>query len=354
MVLVGPSGCGKSTTLRMVAGLEEAPAAKSTSAIGCVNDVAPAERDIAMVFQNYALYPHMSRVSEHGVRPEDAPHAEGRNRKRVREAAAASFDRSAARPPAARASGGQRQRVALGRAIVREPKVFLFDEPLSNLDAKLRVQMRAEIAGCTAAGDHDHLRHARSGRGGRLGNRIVLMENERTRKVVALIDPVCGPACQARDIGTASRTFVTGQPTLPLLRRGLRSEMKHTHGSLALSARTNCASSTISFSSRRSIRRLLGLDFCRGSAIAEFERIAALAKIWRQAVSRDRWQSGGTDGPACRRATRRLSPVGWHARRETMQPACRVRRRYRRAARARSAVALPACKTRPRLRQAVR
>jgi multiple sugar transport system ATP-binding protein len=145
-VFVGPSGCGKSTTLRMIAGLEDISGGELLIDGKLVNDVAPKDRDIAMVFQNYALYPHMS-VFENmafGLRIRKYPHAEIQNR--VKEAAAIlDIEALLERKPKA-LSGGQRQRVAVGRAIVRKPKVFLFDEPLSNLDAKLRVQMRAEIS----------------------------------------------------------------------------------------------------------------------------------------------------------------------------------------------------------------
>ena len=145
VVLVGPSGCGKSTTLRMIAGLEEASDGEIYIDGALVNDVPPKDRDIAMVFQNYALYPHMT-VFENmsfGLRLRHAPRAE--IRERVEEAARilGLMDMLDRRPK--QLSGGQRQRVAMGRAIVRHPKVFLFDEPLSNLDAKLRVQMRTEI-----------------------------------------------------------------------------------------------------------------------------------------------------------------------------------------------------------------
>lgn len=146
IVFVGPSGCGKSTTLRMIAGLEEITAGDFYIDDARVNDVAPKDRDIAMVFQNYALYPHMSVYDNmaFGLKLRKFPKAE--IERRVQEAAKilgleAYLDR---KPKAL--SGGQRQRVALGRAIVRDAKVFLMDEPLSNLDAKLRVQMRAEIA----------------------------------------------------------------------------------------------------------------------------------------------------------------------------------------------------------------
>ena len=145
VVLVGPSGCGKSTTLRMIAGLEEITGGEIWIGGDVVNDVPPRDRDIAMVFQNYALYPHMSVYDNmaFGLKLRKFPKDE--IKRRVDDAArildiAPLLDR---KPRAL--SGGQRQRVAMGRAIVRNPKVFLFDEPLSNLDAKLRVQMRTEI-----------------------------------------------------------------------------------------------------------------------------------------------------------------------------------------------------------------
>jgi multiple sugar transport system ATP-binding protein len=146
VVLVGPSGCGKSTTLRMVAGLEDITEGELLIDGEKMNDVPPKDRNIAMVFQNYALYPHMS-VYENmafGLRIKKVPKAE--IDKRVHEAARIlDIEKFLDRKPKA-LSGGQRQRVAVGRAIVRNPKVFLFDEPLSNLDAKLRVQMRAELS----------------------------------------------------------------------------------------------------------------------------------------------------------------------------------------------------------------
>ena len=146
IILVGPSGCGKSTTLRMVAGLEEISEGELYIGGRLVNDVAPKDRDIAMVFQNYALYPHMT-VFENmafGLKLRKTPKDE--IKKRVTEAAKIlDIEHLLDRKPKA-LSGGQRQRVAMGRAIVRNPKVFLMDEPLSNLDAKLRVQMRIEIS----------------------------------------------------------------------------------------------------------------------------------------------------------------------------------------------------------------
>lgn len=146
LVLVGPSGCGKSTTLRMIAGLEEITSGDIYISERLVNDVPPKDRDIAMVFQNYALYPHMTvyKNMAFGLKLRKYPKAE--IDKRVRDTAEilGISDLLDRKPKAL--SGGQRQRVAVGRAIVRKPQVFLFDEPLSNLDAKLRVQMRTEIS----------------------------------------------------------------------------------------------------------------------------------------------------------------------------------------------------------------
>jgi multiple sugar transport system ATP-binding protein len=145
VVLVGPSGCGKSTTLRMIAGLEDITDGEIAVDGEVVNDVPPKDRDMAMVFQNYALYPHMT-VYENmsfGLRLKRFPKAE--IARRVQEAARILDITELLERKPRQLSGGQRQRVAMGRAIVRNPKVFLFDEPLSNLDAKLRVQMRTEI-----------------------------------------------------------------------------------------------------------------------------------------------------------------------------------------------------------------
>jgi multiple sugar transport system ATP-binding protein len=145
MVIVGPSGCGKTTTLRMIAGLEEATSGNIYIDDNLVNDVPPRDRDVAMVFQNYALYPHMTTWQNmaFALKMRNVPGAE--IKKRVEEAARLlGIEHLLYRKPRA-LSGGQRQRVALGRAIVRSPRVFLFDEPLSNLDARLRLTMRAEL-----------------------------------------------------------------------------------------------------------------------------------------------------------------------------------------------------------------
>jgi len=144
-VLVGPSGCGKSTLLRMIAGLEEISAGTISIGVKVVNTVAPKERDIAMVFQNYALYPHMSVYDNMAFSLKLAGESKDATRQRVEEAALILGLQEYLKRYPRQLSGGQRQRVAMGRAIVRKPQVFLFDEPLSNLDAKLRVAMRTEI-----------------------------------------------------------------------------------------------------------------------------------------------------------------------------------------------------------------
>ena len=167
VILVGPSGCGKSTLLRMIAGLENITGGEIRIGDRVVNDVPPKERDIAMVFQNYALYPHMTVADNMALLAEAQEGAEGRDR-RARQARP---PRSSGSTPLLdryprQLSGGQRQRVAMGRAIVRDPQVFLFDEPLSNLDAKLRVaDAHRDQGAAPAAEDHDRLRHPRPDRG---------------------------------------------------------------------------------------------------------------------------------------------------------------------------------------------
>jgi ABC-type sugar transport system ATPase subunit len=214
IVLVGPSGCGKSTTLRMVAGLEEVTGGQIYIGDRLVNDVAPGDRDIAMVFQNYALYPHMSvrQNMAFGLKMRRTPKPE--IAKRVREAAAILSIESLLDRRPRELSGGQRQRVALGRAIVREPKVFLFDEPLSNLDAKLRVQMRAEIARLHLRlkttiiyVTHDQVEAMT------LGDRIVLMDRGVIQQVDTPMNIYQRPANQfvASFIGSPAMNFIPGQ-----------------------------------------------------------------------------------------------------------------------------------------------
>jgi len=216
VVLVGPSGCGKSTTLRMVAGLESITAGTVTIGDRVVNDVEPKDRDIAMVFQSYALYPHMS-VRENmafGLKLRKTSNAE--ITRRVDDAAdtlgiADLLDR---KPRAL--SGGQRQRVALGRALVRNPAVFLFDEPLSNLDAKMRVQMRTEISrlhhhlGATMIYvTHDQVEAMT------MGERIVVMEGGRVQQVASPLDLYNHPVNRfvAGFIGSPAMNFLEGRLT---------------------------------------------------------------------------------------------------------------------------------------------
>ena len=166
VVFVGPSGCGKTTALRMIAGLEDITSGTVRVGGKVVNDLPPKARDMAMIFQNYALYPHMNAYDNmaFGLKMRGIDRAE--IRRRVESAAAILGLADVLKKRPRHLSGGQRQRVAMGRAIVREPVAFLMDEPLSNLDAKLRVQMRAEIARIQRdlEGDDD-LRHARPERG---------------------------------------------------------------------------------------------------------------------------------------------------------------------------------------------
>lgn len=214
VVLVGPSGCGKSTTLRMIAGLEEATRGEIFIDNKLVNDVAPKDRDIAMVFQNYALYPHMT-VYENmafGLKLRKYPKQE--IEQRVNEAAQIlSIGHLLSRKPKA-LSGGERQRVAVGRAIVRKPKVFLFDEPLSNLDAKLRVQMRAEISklhnrleATMIYVTHDQVEAMT------MGDRIAVMKDGEVQQVAAPIHLYENPVNKfvAGFIGSPSMNFMEGR-----------------------------------------------------------------------------------------------------------------------------------------------
>jgi multiple sugar transport system ATP-binding protein len=211
VVLVGPSGCGKTTTLRMVAGLESITSGHISIDEKVVNELPPMDRDIAMVFQNYALYPHMSVYDNMAfglkMRKFDKPEIA----KRVREAAdILGIEQLLQRKPR-QLSGGQRQRVALGRAIVRHPQVFLFDEPLSNLDAKLRVQMRVELKklherlGTTAIYvTHDQVEAMT------LGDRVVVMRDGRVQQVGDPMELYNEPANRfvAGFIGSPAMNFV--------------------------------------------------------------------------------------------------------------------------------------------------
>ena len=214
VVLVGPSGCGKSTTLRMIAGLEEVTSGEIHIDGNRVNDVPPKDRDIAMVFQNYALYPHMT-VYENmafGLKLRKYPRSE--IEARVNETAGIlGIGHLLARKPKA-LSGGERQRVAVGRAIVRKPKVFLFDEPLSNLDAKLRVQMRTEISKLHNSLEativyvtHDQVEAMT------MGDRIAVMKDGEVQQVAAPLELYEKPANRfvAGFIGSPGMNFLEGR-----------------------------------------------------------------------------------------------------------------------------------------------
>ncbi|MBM3216152.1 sn-glycerol-3-phosphate ABC transporter ATP-binding protein UgpC [Candidatus Poribacteria bacterium] len=214
VVLVGPSGCGKSTTLRIIAGLEDATRGDVFIDERRVNDVPPKDRDIAMVFQNYALYPHMTCFQNmaFGLKLRRVPKAE--IAERVREAAAIlGIEHLLDRKPRA-LSGGERQRVAVGRAIVRHPKVFLFDEPLSNLDAKLRVQMRAEISKLHTrlAATMIYVTHDQT-EAMTMGDRIVVMNEGVIQQMDGPLRLYASPANRfvAGFIGSPAMNFVEGE-----------------------------------------------------------------------------------------------------------------------------------------------
>jgi multiple sugar transport system ATP-binding protein len=211
VVFVGPSGCGKTTTLRMIAGLEAISSGDISIDGNVVNELAPMDRDIAMVFQNYALYPHMSVYDNMAFGLKMRKFAKAEIDKRVREAADILGIGDYLKRKPRQLSGGQRQRVALGRAIVRHPRVFLFDEPLSNLDAKLRVQMRVELKklhlrlGTTAIYvTHDQVEAMT------LGDRVVVMKDGLVQQVGEPLELYNQPANKfvAGFIGSPAMNFV--------------------------------------------------------------------------------------------------------------------------------------------------
>jgi multiple sugar transport system ATP-binding protein len=211
VVFVGPSGCGKTTTLRMIAGLEAISSGDISIDGNVVNELAPMDRDIAMVFQNYALYPHMSVYDNMAFGLKMRKFAKAEIDKRVREAAEVLGIGDYLKRKPRQLSGGQRQRVALGRAIVRHPRVFLFDEPLSNLDAKLRVQMRVELKklhlrlGTTAIYvTHDQVEAMT------LGDRVVVMKDGLVQQVGDPLELYNQPANRfvAGFIGSPAMNFV--------------------------------------------------------------------------------------------------------------------------------------------------
>jgi multiple sugar transport system ATP-binding protein len=210
MVIVGPSGCGKTTTLRMIAGLEEISSGDIHIGTQRVNDLAPMDRDIAMVFQNYALYPHMSVFDNMAFGLKMRKFDRQEIKKRVQEAADILGLQDYLKRKPRQLSGGQRQRVALGRAIVRHPQVFLFDEPLSNLDAKLRVQMRVELKklhrrlGTTAIYvTHDQVEAMT------LGDRVVVMKDGVVQQIGEPLDLYNVPATKfvAGFLGSPAMNF---------------------------------------------------------------------------------------------------------------------------------------------------
>ncbi len=213
-VLVGPSGCGKSTTLRMIAGLEDVTAGTVSIGDRVVNDVEPRDRNIAMVFQSYALYPHMTVRDNMAFGLKMRRMAKADIVRRVGEAAAMlGIAELLDRKPRA-LSGGQRQRVALGRALVRDPDVFLFDEPLSNLDAKMRVQMRTEIARIhhQLAATMIYVTHDQT-EAMTLGQRIVVMKDGVVQQVAAPLELYKHPvnAFVAGFIGSPAMNFLAGR-----------------------------------------------------------------------------------------------------------------------------------------------
>jgi multiple sugar transport system ATP-binding protein len=212
VVLVGPSGCGKTTTLRMIAGLEAISSGDISIDGNVVNELAPMDRNIAMVFQNYALYPHMSVYDNMAFGLKMRQFGRGEIEKRVREAADILGISEMLKRKPRQLSGGQRQRVAVGRAIVRHPRVFLFDEPLSNLDAKLRVQMRVELKklhqrlGTTAIYvTHDQVEAMT------LGDRVVVMKDGVVQQVGEPLELYNNPANKfvAGFIGSPSMNFAS-------------------------------------------------------------------------------------------------------------------------------------------------
>jgi multiple sugar transport system ATP-binding protein len=216
MVLVGPSGCGKSTVLRMVAGLEEVSEGEIRFDGNVVNDMSPKQRNVAMVFQNYALYPHMSVYDNLAFSLKLRKYSKDEIKRKVGEAAEVlGIDHLLGRKPKA-LSGGQRQRVALGRAIVRDPSVFLFDEPLSNLDAKMRVQMRTEIRRLNLRIQttmvyvtHDQVEAMT------LGDRLAVMNEGHILQVGTPLDLYNEPADRfvAAFLGSPAMNFVEGELT---------------------------------------------------------------------------------------------------------------------------------------------
>ena len=274
VVLVGPSGCGKSTTLRMIAGLEEIT--KGDIRIGgeLVNDVPPKDRDIAMVFQNYALYPHMTvfQNMSFGLRLRKYPKKE--IQRRVEDAAEVLGISDLLQRRPKQLSGGQRQRVAMGRAIVRNPRVFLFDEPLSNLDAKLRQQMRIEIKRVhqhlnttTVYVTHDQVEAMT------LADRVVVMNN-------GLIEQVGTPGELYHQPRTRFVAGFIGSPLMNLISARLDAKGKHVN----LSESVSVPLTTVEYSNNSNLPVTLGirpehLEACEPKNALMFLNVELLEKL---------------------------------------------------------------------------
>ena len=318
VVLVGPSGCGKSTTLRMIAGLEDITDGDIMIGGDVVNDVPPKDRDIAMVFQNYALYPHMT-VAENmsfGLRLKHYPKAEIKTR--VTEAARMLDITDLIDRKPKQLSGGQRQRVAMGRAIVRNPKVFLFDEPLSNLDAKLRVQMRIEIKKVhqkvrttTVYVTHDQVEAMT------LADRVVVMNKGRIEQIGTPNDLYHNPAtrfvagfigspamnfipCRLEDVGGRLHVRITDRITLPLPakpRRQISGHRPRRQIAAGTASGTHRRSQGASRAGIRTVRRRAGRDRADGHGDADLFHPRGRAGL-------------RTGQPQCRRARRQPAPIG--------------------------------------------
>ena len=270
VVLVGPSGCGKSTTLRMIAGLETVTSGKIMIGDEIVNDLAPKDRHIAMVFQNYALYPHMSVYENMAFSLKLRGIAKSEIEKKVQEASQILNLTDYLQRKPNELSGGQRQRVAMGRAIVRNPKVFLFDEPLSNLDAKLRTQMRAEIKKLharlkttTVYVTHDQVEAMT------LADRIVIMRGGRIEQVGTPLEIYEKPANSfvASFIGSPPMNLIRGEKLL-----GVRPE----HLSLQNISSSMSFSGEIDFLEPLGAETLVHMMYQKQNMVARLEQAEAL------------------------------------------------------------------------------
>src|SRR5213083_2658600 len=273
LVLVGPSGCGKTTALRMLAGLEEQTTGDIFIGERRVNDVAPKDRDIAMVFQNYALYPHMSVFDNMAFGLKLRKYGKAEIKKRVNDAASIlGIEGLLDRKPKA-LSGGQRQRVAVGRAIVRQPKVFLFDEPLSNLDAKMRVQMRTEITklhqrlqATMIYVTHDQIEAMT------MGDRIVVMNN-------GIVQQTDTPLTLYNEPANLFVAGFLGSPPMNFINGELKQERD-----VIVFKETKCGTIEVRFADRPRAREFFGKAMLLGIRPEDIE-LAELSKTGNAAAS---------------------------------------------------------------------